>query len=115
MKTNKWAVPVIIASLALAVVAVSLMVHFQSLEPFSPSPSPSSPPASPGTTDVQVSGVSLYAQYCQGCHGPLASSTKRGRTATQIQTATSTLPGMESVKNLTSAQIQAIAAALATP
>jgi mono/diheme cytochrome c family protein len=115
MKANKLIVPAIFALLALAVVAVSLMVHFQSLEAPVVSPVPSSQATSPGEVFAQVSGVSLYAQYCESCHGPLATSTKRGRTAAQIQTAISTLPGMESVKNLTSVQVQAIAAALATP
>jgi len=49
-----------------------------------------------------------------GCHGPLATSSKLGRTAKQIQGAINAgTGGMGSLSNLTSAQVQAIAAALA--
>lgn len=61
----------------------------------------------PPTTD----GPTLYGQYCQSCHGPLASSTKLNRTATQITNAISTVGQMNSI-NLTSTQITAIANAL---
>jgi mono/diheme cytochrome c family protein len=59
-------------------------------------------------------GPTLYANNCQGCHNPLASSTKLNRTATQIQSAITANAGgvMGSLSGLTSAQIQAIATAL---
>jgi mono/diheme cytochrome c family protein len=61
------------------------------------------------TTD----GAALYTQYCASCHGALASSSKKGATATQIQNAiNSNKGGMGSLSFLTSAQIQAIATAL---
>ncbi|HLO26108.1 MAG TPA: cytochrome c, partial [Geobacteraceae bacterium] len=55
----------------------------------------------------------LYTQYCAGCHGDLATSEKRGATASAIQSAiTGNKGGMGSLSFLTSAQINAIAAAL---
>jgi mono/diheme cytochrome c family protein len=58
-------------------------------------------------------GATLYAQYCAGCHGELAVSARHGRTATQIQTAISTVPRMQWLSGLTTQQIQDIAMALA--
>lgn len=58
-------------------------------------------------------GASLYTQNCAGCHGPLATSAKIGRTATQIQTAINTMSAMSGLNSLTSAQVQAIAGVLA--
>ncbi len=69
---------------------------------------PGLPP--PPTTD----GATLYGQYCAGCHGPLASSAKAGRTATQIQTAITAVGAMSGLSSLTSTQIQAIAKVLAS-
>ncbi len=63
----------------------------------------------PPTTD----GASLYGTYCQSCHGALASSSKLNRSATQITNAISTVNQMNTI-NLTSTQIQSIAAALAS-
>jgi hypothetical protein len=65
-------------------------------------------------TPPTLDGAALYTQYCAGCHGALASSSKKGATATQIQSAINGVGAMSSLKTLTSAQIQAIAAALAT-
>ncbi len=70
------------------------------------------PPPPPTTTD----GATLYGQYCQSCHGALATSTKRGRTATQITTAIQNNTGgmgTTALRALTSTQISAIATALA--
>jgi mono/diheme cytochrome c family protein len=66
--------------------------------------------SSGGTTTTD--GATLYNTYCSGCHGPLATSAKSGATATQIQTGISSVSQMRSLSSLTSAQIQAIAAAL---
>ncbi len=61
-----------------------------------------------------ANGAALYNTNCSGCHGPLASSAKLGRTATQIQNAiNSNKGGMGYLNTLTAADIQAIAAALA--
>ena len=57
-------------------------------------------------TPPVLDGAALYTQTCASCHGPLATSTKLGRTAAQI-----TAAGM--TKGLTPAQVQAVAAALA--
>lgn len=63
----------------------------------------------PTTTD----GPTLYAQYCASCHGQLSASTKKNRTASQIQEAISTnVGGMGALSQLTAGQITAIAGAL---
>ncbi len=68
-----------------------------------------------GSTTTASTGATLYAQYCQSCHGALATSSKLGRTATQISSAiSSNRGGMGSLSGLTSSQISAIASALAT-
>ncbi|MBI5890275.1 MAG: hypothetical protein HZB47_06305 [Nitrosomonadales bacterium] len=68
---------------------------------------------------VATDGPGLYATYCAGCHGPLATSTKGGATAAKIlATINSTVParatamGTALLKALTTAQIDLIAAAL---
>lgn len=69
------------------------------------------PPATP--PPPVTSGTTLYASYCAGCHGALASTTKPGRTAAQIQTAiNSNTGGMGSLSSLTATQVSAIAAVL---
>ncbi len=74
----------------------------------------STPPPPPPTVD----GPTLYTTYCSGCHGPLATSAKSGRTAAQIQTSISSnaggVMGSAALKALNATQVQAIAAALAT-
>lgn len=62
-------------------------------------------------TVAAIDGAALYTQNCGSCHGPLASSTKRGATAAQITSALATIAAMQSI-SLTSDQIAAIAAAL---
>ncbi|MBI5189787.1 MAG: hypothetical protein HZA22_03810, partial [Nitrospirae bacterium] len=65
-----------------------------------------------------VTGPELYTSYCSGCHGALASSTKKNRTAAQTQAAINgNIGGMGSLTSLTAAQVQLIATALtsATP
>jgi len=70
---------------------------------------PANMPAGPATTPTPtpIDGAALYAQNCASCHGPLATSSKIGRTAAQITAANMT-------RGLSPAQIDAIAAALAT-
>ena len=59
-------------------------------------------------------GAALYGEHCSACHGPLATSTKLGRTAAQIQAAIdNNIGGMGGLSFLTAAEIQAIADALA--
>jgi len=54
-----------------------------------------------------LDGTALYAGNCEGCHNPLASTTKPGRTAAQIQNSITTVSVMNSL-SLTSEQLQAI-------
>ncbi len=49
---------------------------------------------------------------CSSCHGALANSTKRGATASTIQTGIGSVGAMSSLSNLSTTQIQAIATAL---
>jgi mono/diheme cytochrome c family protein len=65
------------------------------------------------TTPPATDGATLYASYCSGCHGALASSTKGGRTAAQIQAAIGSQSAMSSLSSLTATQVQAVADALA--
>jgi hypothetical protein len=60
-----------------------------------------------------IDGASLYTANCAGCHGALSSSTKRGRSAQQIQDAINTISSMNSLKFLTAAEVDAISKALA--
>ncbi len=61
-------------------------------------------------------GAALYTTNCSSCHGPLATSVKKDRTATQITAAigTTTNPMMNTtaLKALTASQIAAISRAL---
>ena len=66
-------------------------------------------PPLPPPTD----GQTLYANNCEGCHGPLATSSKLNKTASQIQTAIDTnIGGMSIRSGLTPTEVQAIADAL---
>jgi len=58
-------------------------------------------------------GAALYTSNCAVCHGYLATSTKKGAAADQIQSAIDTVSAMQSLTSLTSSQVQAIATALA--
>ncbi len=61
-------------------------------------------------------GTTLYASDCAVCHGDLANSNIPGRSADAIQTAIDqNLGGMSIYANLTTAEIQAIAAVLPVP
>jgi mono/diheme cytochrome c family protein len=62
-------------------------------------------PAPPPAPAPAIDGAALYAQKCASCHGPLATSSKRGRTAAVI-----TASGM--TMGLTVAEVQAVADAL---
>ncbi len=64
------------------------------------------------TNAAAIDGAALYTSNCSGCHGPLATSSKRGASATAISDAiASNRGGMGSI-SLTPAQIAAIAVAL---
>ncbi len=64
-----------------------------------------------------LDGVTLYTQNCAACHGALASSAKKDRSATLISGAIAAIPSMgtTNLRALTSAQISAIADALKSP
>jgi mono/diheme cytochrome c family protein len=65
-------------------------------------------PASP------ADGAALYAANCAGCHGALASSTKKGVTLVRLQTAiAANTGGMGFISALTGVEQQAIVTALA--
>jgi mono/diheme cytochrome c family protein len=73
-----------------------------------PPPPVVTPPATPAPTPSTgaLDGAALYASKCQSCHGPIATSSKRGRTAAQITSANMTM-------GLGTAEVQAVADALA--
>ena len=74
-------------------------------------PDPNFDPSAP-SPPIGNDGAAFYAANCARCHNSLASSSKRGRTATDISNAiTANKGGMGNI-TLTSAQIQAIADAL---
>lgn len=70
------------------------------------------PTAGTATPTPIPTGASLYQTNCQLCHGALATSTKRGRTAAQIRTAIMNVNAMMNLGGLTDAELQLIAVAL---
>ncbi|WP_243374919.1 c-type cytochrome [Geotalea sp. SG265] len=67
------------------------------------------------SANVQASGSTLYQKHCQECHQPLATSTKRNKTAAEIQAAiTTNMGGMGGLAKLSASEIQSIADALKT-
>ena len=79
-------------------------------QPFSTA-TPAVPDPNFNPSAVVVTGASLYGGNCASCHGLLASSTKRGRSAAQITSAIGSVSDMKSI-SLSATQIQAIADAL---
>jgi len=67
---------------------------------------PAAPVVTPGTPP---DGAALYSSECSGCHGPLATTSKPGRTAAEIQAAIQSVGQMSSLSILTTEEIQAIA------
>ncbi|MGB4783020.1 c-type cytochrome, partial [Candidatus Methylomirabilis sp.] len=68
------------------------------------------PAPAPAPTD----GATLYGTKCSGCHGPLATSGVKGKSAQLIQNAiNNNLGGMGTLKSLTADQVSSIAGALA--
>jgi hypothetical protein len=65
-----------------------------------------------GPGEIETSGATLYAAYCQTCHGSLDSTSKRKRTAAQIKSALSTQSPMKGLSFLSEAEINEIADAL---
>jgi len=58
-------------------------------------------------------GEVLYAAHCASCHGALANSERRGRTAAQIAAAIDSVSEMSALQALSDAEIEAVAKALA--
>ena len=75
-----------------------------------PAPAAPAPTPAPGPDPVVIDGATLYGTNCSGCHDPLATTGKPGRTAAEIQSAIdSNLGGMGFLSSLTSEEVQAIA------
>jgi len=69
-------------------------------------------PPPPTPTD----GAGLYAQKCASCHGSLANSSKRGATLERLEAAISNnVGGMGYLGSLSTSELEAIIAALASP
>ena len=79
---------------------------------FHPENMPSGPCAT-ATATAGGDGAALYAASCQSCHGALASSRVKGATVGDIQEAIKEQGKMSGLSGLTSAQLTAIASALA--
>lgn len=60
---------------------------------------------------VSLAGDEIYNQKCSGCHGNLASSSKRGRSADQISSS-SGIPAHQGIAWPSKEEIEAIAIAL---
>ena len=68
---------------------------------------PAAPPVNP---NQPPNGTVLYGNNCAGCHQPLNTSNKPGRSRSQIQAAiNANVGGMGYLSSLTSAEVQAIA------
>lgn len=82
--------------------------------------SAASVPVTATTNTAAIDGAALYTQYCSGCHGALASSTKRGASAALIASGIASVSSMNTLFDasngtlikLTPDQISAISAAL---
>lgn len=73
------------------------------------------PPPVSGVPPVPVSGATLYNTNCSGCHGPLASSSKRGITLARFNAAVANnaVTGMGYLAALSVSDVQNIVNALA--
>ena len=79
--------------------------------PTAPSPAPVPSPL----PQPSVDGASLYAAGCASCHGPLATSDKKGITVVRLQGAiNNNIAGMGSLSTLSSSEMNAIVNSLAT-
>jgi mono/diheme cytochrome c family protein len=70
----------------------------------------------PGTPPApSLDGATIYANNCAGCHGPLATSSKKGLTLARFTAAVTTnsaTTGMGYLSTLTTAQVEALIAVL---
>ena len=87
--------------------------YFASVEVLSEAKEPIDNEAPPMDIPVALNGEQLYAVSCAGCHGSGPQSTKRGRSAGQIQNAiNSNTGGMGILSSLSAQEVAAIAAYL---
>jgi hypothetical protein len=68
----------------------------------------------PPDNPILLLGQALYQTNCATCHGPLASSSKRGKTTSEIETAIGSQPSMANLNFLTAAEVDSISVALNT-
>ena len=61
-----------------------------------------------------MDGVSLYEKYCANCHKPFEETTKPHSTARRLRSAINQFPAMNDLNFLSDAQLEEVAAALAT-
>ena len=68
----------------------------------------------PPPTPPNLDGAALYTTHCAGCHGPLATSTKKGLTITRFYNAVTanTTTGMGYLSALTVAEVEALISVL---
>ena len=62
--------------------------------------------------EPEIDGYSLYADNCAACHGAIENSSKRDKTASQIENAIANVDSMMQFSVLTNDEIQAISDAL---
>ena len=88
------------------------------LTPAATTPAPTPAPAPTPTVPPLSDGVALYSANCAGCHGSLASSSKKGITIARLQAAiASNTGGMGFLSTLSVSDVQALVTVLtpATP
>lgn len=67
-----------------------------------------------GATQSVQTGPALYARHCANCHGRYDRHLLPDRSASRIRSAIRHFPAMYELRDLTDAEIEAIAAALVT-
>ena len=74
----------------------------------SPGPAPAPAPAPMPMPAPAPDGAALYSSKCSSCHGPLASSNKRGISRSQLDAALNNVGAMANLRGLTPAERDAI-------
>jgi mono/diheme cytochrome c family protein len=98
--------------------AADMQALVTALSPATPLPVPTPAPVPTPTPTPTSDGTALYAASCAGCHGALASSSKKGITIARLQAAIANgTGGMGSLAALSVSDVQAIVTVLtpATP
>jgi hypothetical protein len=83
----------------------TLTVNLTVVESTGPGPSPT-------PTPNPLNGGALYTQHCSGCHGPLATSSKRQITISRLNSGISSVSTMAGLSSLNAGERQAIVTAL---